>query len=339
MGILRVKQKLPLYAVLAGLAMATFLMSWAAVFPPEKVESSYSRWIYPAFSTGFSFVTDAVPFSWLDVCIPVVLAVLVYSLIRRRWRLLIAVSSVLYLWFFWSWGLNYHRLSVADRMHLSSANLNEADRQRFSDLAVRELNRLWPLASKSPLEWAQVSSMASGRVERVVAVIDGTTWRAPKRVKWSLFAGPWYQVAGIDGMFNPFGQEPLVVKTALPFELPFLMSHELAHVGGVANEGDANLVGVLATIASDDPRFQYSGWLEIWRYLRIPQSRLDPGPQADLRAIRERVLAHQIRSVSNIQSAVLDAHLKANAVPDGIRSYSDFLAVAIASQPRWAEFR
>jgi hypothetical protein len=35
---------------------------------------------------------------------------------------------------------------------------------------------------------------------------------------------------------------------------------------------------------------------------------------------------------------MLDAHLKANAVPGGIHSYSDIVALAIASQPRWKEF-
>jgi hypothetical protein len=36
---------------------------------------------------------------------------------------------------------------------------------------------------------------------------------------------------------------------------------------------------------------------------------------------------------------MLDAHLKANAVPGGIRSYSDFVSLAILSQSRWKEFQ
>ena len=43
--------------------------------------------------------------------------------------------------------------------------------------------------------------------------------------------------------------------------------------------------------------------------------------------------------ISQVQSAMLDAHLKANAVPAGIRSYADIVALAVASQPRWGEFR
>ena len=63
------------------------------------------------------------------------------------------------------------------------------------------------------------------------------------------------------------------------------------------------------------------------------------GPRADLQAITDRILSNRIQAISNIQAVLLDAHLKANAVPGGIRSYSDFVGLAIASQSRWKEFR
>src|SRR5205814_9716148 len=122
-------------------------------------------------------------------------------------------------------------------------------------------------SSQAPIARAKIAEMASRRVERVIFKIDGTDWRAANRVKRSLIAEEWYKIAGIDGMFNPFGHEPLVIAGPYPFELPFLMSHELAHVRGIANEGEANLVALLATVASEDPRFQYSGWLYVWEYL------------------------------------------------------------------------
>ena len=100
----------------------------------------------------------------------------------------------------------------------------------------------------------------------------------------------------------------------------------------------ANLIALLATVNSDDPRFRYSGWLALWGYLQTPSSRLDPGPRADLKAAHDRVLMHQIQFVSRFQVSLLDAHLKANAVPGGIRSYSDFVSMAVASQSRWKDF-
>jgi hypothetical protein len=335
----RVKQKFPITTVLFGLAGVTFLASWAELYPRQWVENWYSRGAFPAISHVFGVMADALPISWLDLWTVVGTFILIYGVYRRRWKLLVGSVSFFYLWFFWGWGLNYHRPPVAERLHLSTGSLDKPDVDRFVETATAEINRLWPLASQAPLGRDEISAMAARRVERVVARIDGTDWPASDRVKRSVLWEPWKRGAGVDGMFNPFGHEALVINGPFPFELPFLMAHEIAHVRGIANEGEANLVALLATLASDDPRFQYSGWLYLWGYLRSSSQRLDPGPAADLLKIRDRLLSHRIRFISNVQTAVLDAHLKANAVPGGIRSYSDFVKLAIASQPRWREFQ
>jgi hypothetical protein len=335
-----VKKKFPLSAVLLALAAATFLASWARLFPSRLVESVYSRSIFPTISHMFGIVADAVPFSWLDVWILAGIVLLIYGLRKRRWMLLAGAASFFYLWFFWTWGLNYHRPLVADRLHLEANSLTDPELKRFAETAAAAINRLWLPASQDPLARTDIAGMAAKRVQRVVFRIDGTEWQAANRVKRSVLLEWWYKMAAVDGMFNPFGHEPLVIAGPYPFELPFLMAHELAHVRGVANEGEANLVALLATVASDDPRFQYSGWLYLWRYLpRYPEIKLDDGPRADLRASSRRYEANQVAMVNNVQSAILDAHLKANAVPAGLRSYSEFVVSAVASQPRWHDFR
>ena len=334
-----VKHKLPYTPVLFVLACVTFLASWGRLFPQQWVEKFYARGVFPTVSYIFGMVANTLPVSWLDVWIVVSVCILIYCVSRRRWSLLLGVASFFYLWFFWGWGLNYHRPPVADRLHLDTRGVDKSAFDRLAQTAASEVNRLWPLASKSPLSRDEASGMAASRVELVVRKIDGTDWPTSRGVKRSLLLEPWYRGAGIDGMFNPFGHEALVIKGPLPFELPFLMSHEIAHVRGIANEGEANLVALLATLASEDPRFQYSGWLYLWEYLQNPRVRLDPGPTADLLAIRDRILSNRIGAISNFQTTLLDAHLKANAVPGGIRSYADFVRLAIASQSRWKEFQ
>jgi hypothetical protein len=336
----RVKKKFPFSALLLGLATATFLASWARLFPSRWVESVYSRRVFPTISHMFGIVADAVPFSWLDVWILAGVGLLIYGLRKRRWMLLAGAASFFYLWFFWTWGLNYHRPLVAARLHLETTSLTDPELKRFAETAAGEINSLWLPASPAPLARAEIAEMAAKRVQRVVFRIDGTEWQAANRVKRSVLLEWWYKMAAVDGMFNPFGHEPLVIAGPYPFELPFLMAHEMAHVRGVANEGEANLVALLATVASDDPRFQYSGWLYLWRYLpRYAEIKLDDGPRADLRATSLRYQANQVAIVNDVQSAILDAHLKANAVPAGLRSYSEFVVSAVASRPRWQEFR
>src|SRR5678816_1169229 len=339
MAVKRVKHKVPYSLILFGVAGVTFLASWAQLLPQQMVEKVYARGVFPTVSYIFGVMANTLPFSWLDLWIVLSICILIYCVSRRRWRLLLGVASFFYLWFFWGWGLNYHRPPVADRLHLDPAGLDKSDFDRFAETAAKEINRLWPMASQSALSRDEASDAAARRVELVVRKMDGTDWATSRQVKRSVLLEPWYRGAGIDGMFNPFGHEALVSRGPLPFELPFLMSHEIAHVRGIANEGEANLVALLATVTSDDPRVQYSGWLYVWEYLRVPAARLDPGPREDLRAARDRVLRHQIRFVNVFQTSLLDAHLKANKVPGGIHSYEDFVALAIATEPRWNEFR
>jgi hypothetical protein len=340
MVIQRVKHKFPVSAVLFWLAVITILASWLEIFPRPWVEKLYSRGLFPAISRGFALLSDLSPFSYLDLWVSGGVAVLIYVLYRRRWRLLVGVVAFFYLWFFWGWGLNYHRPEVSERLGLVTREIEPAEYVRFEETAAEALNRLQPLSFRAPLDRASASVIAYNRVEQVILRIDGIDWPATHRVKRSFLLEPWYLRAGIDGMFNPFGHEPIVNKGPLSFELPFVMSHEIAHVRGIANEGEANLVALLATVASEDPRFQYSGWLEVWRYFFMPEEeRLNPGVLADLDAIDERLRARRVRIISKVQTAMLDAHLKANAVPGGIRSYSDFVSLAILSQSRWKEFQ
>src|SRR5687767_1121771 len=111
-----VKYKLPYSVVLFLGASITFLASWVQLFPQDWVETAYARVLFPGISYGLGFAADLVPFSWLDLLLVGCIAILIYGVYHRRWRLLLGVASFLYLWFFWTWGLNYHRPPVSQRL-------------------------------------------------------------------------------------------------------------------------------------------------------------------------------------------------------------------------------
>ena len=106
-------------------------------------------------------------------------------------------------------------------------------RNRFVQETADSLNRFWPDLGKEYLagvKESEIALQADARVRRVLSQLDGTDWSAARRIKHSFFADWWFRVSGIDGMFNPFGHEPLLVSGIPDFELPFLIAHELAHV-------------------------------------------------------------------------------------------------------------
>ncbi len=327
--------------VFPAFALLTFISSWAGAYPPSVVENWYARRVFPIISTLAGRTADAVSFSWLDVAIPLLVVLTIVLIRKRRWQWLFNVAAVLYLIFFWSWGLNYHRMPLASKLQFDASRTNPDAIEQFAKRAAGEINRLYLEKQKNPYDEIRIRDEAARRVSRVVEVIDGAEWPAAHRIKVSWVANPWLRVAGIDGVFNPIGHEPLINNSLLDIERPFVMAHELAHVRGYPDEGDANLVAVFATIVSNDPAFQYSGWLTLWLYLRNSEldKLLDPGPRADLQRIFQRARTGEIRWINNFQAAILDWFLKANSVDQGIRSYSRVVVLAAGTEHYWEHFR
>jgi hypothetical protein len=327
--------------ILPAIAVATFSLSWAGAFPEALVEKWFSRGAYRAISTLTAMFADLVRFSWLDIVIPTGLMLLVFAVHRRKYLFLANGLAALYLIFFWSWGLNYHRQPLAMKVPSDTARTDAAGIERFAKEVAGRLNRLYMERQRQPGVENRIRAEAVRRVRHVTAVIDQSDWNGATRVKNSLLANPWFHAAGIDGVFNLFGHEPLISNSLLEFEKPFVMTHELAHVYGYAGEGDANLIAVFATLMSEDPDLQYSGWINLWLYVRNRQldNLLEAGPRRDFDQMIQRMRSEQVRWLSAIQSTILDWYLKSNSVQEGIRSYSQVVVLAAGTEPYWDRFR
>jgi uncharacterized membrane protein len=343
-GILQIftnRHRTVVVSILPVLSLLTFFASWAGLYPPRIVERWYARLIFPKLSEIAGQFADAVSFSWLDVVIPLAVLALGFVLFKRQWKWILNFFAVLYLIFFWAWGLNYHRQPLNSKLQVDSARMQPEPMTEFAKHVARELNRLYPEKEKLSYDEAQTQSEAVRRIRRVVAVIDGSDWQAAHRIKMTRIGNPWFHAAGIDGMFNPFGHEPLIDSTLLDIERPFVIAHELAHVRGYPDEGDANVIATFATLMSDSPAFQYSGWLNLWFYVRTREldSLIDAGPRGDIQRIYDRERQEQIRWINDLQRTILDWFLKANNIEEGVRSYSRVALVAAGTEPTWERFR
>jgi hypothetical protein len=323
------------------LALLTFIFSWIGAYPPGLVERWYARAAFPLLSHIAGRFADLVSFAWLDPTIVVALIGLVWLIRKRRWVWLINIVAIVYLIFFWLWGLNYHRQQLRSKLQIDAARTNPQAIDQFARHAAAELNRLYRSKQEEPYDEVRTRQEAAERVRRVVAIIDGSNWEAAHRIKISRLADPWMHAAGIDGVFNPLAHEPVISNTLLDIEKPFVVSHELAHVRGYPDEGDANVIAVFATLMSDDKSFQYSGWLSLWLYVRTREldKLLDAGPRNDLQRLFERARLEQIAWINVFQRSLLDWFLKVNNVEQGVRSYSRVVIIASGTEPFWEHFR
>ena len=88
-------------------------------------------------------------------------------------------------------------------------------------------------------------------------------YTTPKKIAASEFLSQQY----MKGYYFPFSLEANYNDVMYIISKPATMCHELAHTKGFIYEDEANLIAFLACLHSDDPAFQYSGYLSVLTYI------------------------------------------------------------------------
>ena len=366
--------RLPSRAALAGMAGAR---TWAAAgiialaaigavapTPAAWIEQTYSRQWYLAWQNVVTRVSSVVGFSLLDLLAMIVFAGLAVCWWRELrgsgpgpWRRAaaamrmafrtVALAAALYLVFLAMWGLNYRREPLTAKLDYDAARISPDALASLAAESVDRLNALhapahaaapWPAFDELPVRLGPAFEQVQRRLGAGRTAVAGR----PKATLLSAY----FRRAGIDGMLSPFSLEVLVNGTVLPFERPFLVAHEWAHLAGYANEAEANFVGVLICLAGD-AQSRYNAWLflsqQLVRHLS-PDARdrvwagLDDGPRQDLRAIAAR-LREAVPVVRRNANRIYDRYLRANRVDAGIASYGLVVDLLLGTDgtPTWRE--
>lgn len=162
----------------------------------------------------------------------------------------------------------------------------------------------------------------------------------PKKFTFSGFFSQQY----IMGYYFPFSMEANYNGTMYIANAPSTVCHELSHVKGFIYEDDANFIGYLACISSDDAFFRYSGYLSVLDYLNRDL-------YESLGRSREAYLSHEVCSplvesdnifltrqaweevesnavidteiVKQVSHSFLETNLQVNGIEEGIASYGD----------------
>lgn len=295
--------------------------------------------------------SNMVPIAYLDVLILVVtaagIALSVRDVVRRRsWpRALGAIAArgvvwaaALYLCFLATWGLNYRRVPLAEKLDFDRARVSPDRARDLAMVAVDQVNTLYASAH------AAMSDSVAGAIDGSLAAAFAQAQRdlgasrltTPARPKTTMF-DVYFQRAGVGGMTDPFFLETFVASDLLPIERPFIIAHEWSHLAGITDEGEANFVGWL-TCLRGTPAQRYSGWMflfsELSRAVRDDArtavfSMLAAGPREDLRAIARRIQQHVSPRVSAASWRAYDKYLKANRVERGAESYAEVVKLVL----------
>ena len=309
--------------------VALAVVAAVAPIPRTFVEGWYSDWIFPAVQRVLTPVSNAVPIALFDILLVAAAAALpVFSYRRVRdggWRrgglrilrAMAVCASVAYLLFLATWGLNYRRVRLMDKVVFSAAHVNAEAARSLGDMNAATLNRLFARAHGTPLS---VDSLATAFHE-AQRQLGSRVPIVPGRPKQTLLGGYFHQV-GVTGMTDPFFLETLIAPDLLDVERPFVIAHEWAHLAGYADEAEANYVAWLACRHGDE-QAQYSAALSLIGYAapsKPLRTALEMGPRSDLFAIQRRY-AGTSPALRTAARESYDKYLKANRVEKGVESY------------------
>jgi len=336
--------------------LATLMAAFCALLPVPAwiLEHFYSRQFFPALQGVVTAGSNAVPFAVLDAIIGLVVLLGLYRLLRLTFvarergllaacseaaRRAVRLAAVLIALFFVLWGFNYRRMPLETSIAGAGGEPPGVERLTvaFDDANALAGRLRRTVQAGAGLAFEDVSTSLGDPMAAALAQLGRAPLRVPSRPKHSVFVQPFFARAGFDGMINPLALETIVHRDLLPFERPFVLAHEWAHLAGHADEAEASAVGWLACMKGG-PEFAYSAslYLIMQTQAMMPAGarqkaleRLHPGVREDLLAIATRLESGDPR-VQEAAERVYHEYLRANRVADGTASYSRALNLILS---------
>lgn len=200
-----------------------------------------------------------------------------------------------------------------------------------------------------PGDMAETARAAMRELGKTYSCLNGF-YPVPKPLRSSDFLSQQY----IAGCFFPFSMEANYNTVMYVMNMPSTMCHELAHLKGFIREDEANFIGYLACVGSEDICFRYSGYLSVLYYIDNDfreaagearygkQPRILPQVHGDNLFLTsgerdriEKTTLWDSRVVDAVSDSIADASLRLNGVEDGMVSYSRVVELLLRYYDVW----
>ena len=368
----RIKKSWVVYFVLAAVTLVLHIFAWNS----ETFCNAYIRYVFPIWPNTYGRLMSLFPFSvgeillCLGVSVVVIMALVALvtgirafkGLFLRKGReagqsrwpkfargyCIFFAWTVLIVWIVMTFNctLLYHASTFSEQYFPGARTeftLEELIAVR--NLVVERCNALseeMPRDGQGNILWEedihQLCIDAMKSLGQTYDQLDGYYPR-PKPLAASDFFCQQY----IQGYYFPFSMEANYNDVMCIMNLPATICHEYAHLRGYIYEDEANFVGFLACIQSDNIFLEYSGYLSVLNYLDndfyasigrdretyleqvqiLPQVHVDNTfvTDEDWERINGKALI-DTETVDQVSDVLSDISMKANGIEDGILSYT-----------------
>lgn len=335
------------------------VMQWAFVQLiaqfPAIIEHYYSNGLYVYISNFLRIILGWIPFSVGDIIYIFGIVFILISLInlikRKQFNIkntffkITGILAVIYFVFNLNWGLNYFREPLFNSLNFTKTSYSDDELFELTLKFINKVNLIQTAITKNDTLIVKNPEAKSTLKNEAFKAYNLLEKKYPQfkysnpTVKHSLFSLP-LTYMGFSGYLSPLTNEAQVNSLIPKNNYPATTCHEIAHQVGYASEKEANFVGFLAAINSENSYFNYSGYLMGLRYClnevyrKNPEQfeafkqKLNKGVLKDLKQQQEFWQSYQNWSEQYFK-IFYDSFLKANKQNEGIKGYNQVVLLFI----------
>jgi len=315
----------------------------------QRIKDGYARFWY---LFRFSVV------EWLYVCFIVGLLVWIVVLLhrlrtRRSGRFDCAYGGLMgiaclcltaYGLYCVLWGVNYYADGFQAKSGIYAQPVTAAELERVAGVFAKGLRDTAELVERDadgvfavPREQIfQECTSVYQNISREFPFLERQD-RIPKKMLFSRL----FSAMNFTGFYSPYTGESNLNVDSPACLLPANIAHELAHQRGIASEQECNFLAIAASTSSDNPVFQYAGYLMGYIHLSNALYRADPTRWEALRAQLPAPALADLRCHSAywdqfegltaaVSKSIYDTTLKSYGQSDGIQSYGTVVDLLVA---------
>ncbi len=253
-------------------------------------------------------------------------------------------------------GINYYRLPFSVSANITVTEHSIEDLEKLCRLLAKDLNEYSQYIDTDvegffTTDNVDMSKEASLAMEALAVKYPCLTDFYPDAKP--VFFSKFMSYSGIAGIYSPFTIEANYNNHMPDIEKPMTICHELSHLSGYMLEDEANFIGYLGCITSDNYAFKYSGtyiafiyasnayfeYGDIDTYMEIMDS-LYPQVHKDMEHHSEYWYSDEINieieiggeeiSISDVSSDINNNYLQMNGQSNGIQSYDHVTDLLLA---------
>ena len=348
------KKKSIVYTLLAWLAALLPALTGTLLYIVSGRSKAFSTWyannLYPLWVGVLGRLNGWIPFSVNEFGIYLFLLLFIFCIVRditravrksvprgwfSRWlRMILTCIGGMWLVFMLGMGINYNRATFAEEYKMDLSGGTKEDLYYLSEIMTEEANALIHQVQRDEQGIMQLSGdvrelsvEAMKKLGESYPTLSGF-YPTPKPVYFSEFLSHEH----ITGIQSPYTSEAQYNRLITPYNIPHTVCHELGHMKGYAREDEANFIGFLACIGSDNADMRYSGYVLGYLYASNALYGADYDLWAKVRAKLEDIVSVDLAENSRywaqfqtklveIKEKVNDAQLKFNHQEDGVKSY------------------